>query len=109
MYCEGGWRCMRAADLRNREEIREDTGRRQHTAQSSVLCSRINMKLIGQGIPEGKRSARVRGCSLVAPRIHAVGPHLPTGRARSFHVSCRHIAATTAPSIGSDTNTSRPR
>ena len=49
---------MRAADLRNREEIRKDTGKRQHTAQRSILCSRINMKIIGQGLPENQNSAR---------------------------------------------------
>ena len=59
MSCEGGWRCMRAADLRNREEIREDTDNRRHTAQTHILCSCINMKLLGQGLPEGKSSARV--------------------------------------------------
>jgi hypothetical protein len=49
---------MRAADLHNREEIREDTGKRQHTAQRSTLCSHINMKPIGQGPPENQNSAR---------------------------------------------------
>lgn len=52
---------MRVADLHNREEIREDTGKRQHTAHRDILCSRmsrINMKRIGPGPPENQNSAR---------------------------------------------------
>jgi hypothetical protein len=50
---------MHAADLHNREEIRKDADKRQHTAHRSILCSRmsrIDTKRIGQGPPEDQNS-----------------------------------------------------
>lgn len=83
---------MHAADLHNGEEIRKDTGKRQHTAHRDTLCSCMSRISIERIKPRSTREQRAwdarvtreavpaHGGTWVAFRVHTVGPHLPLDR-----------------------------